>query len=888
MKEEQKSLHNEQIKDSTEGGLLSEVMDCVAFQELMEDFYDLTGYGIALIDIKGNILVKTGWQRICEDFHRRSEDCKQKCLESDTELSNDVRLGEFRLYQCKNHLWDVSTPVFVQDKHVANLFFGQFLFEDEVPDVEVFKAQAQEYGFDEADYLDALKKVPRYSRETIASIMSFYSKLADLISNLNNNKQLLEESLKERDQMLNSLNLHSLVLNQISDGVTVTDLEGNITYINAAVSTQTGYTREELVGKHLSMFGEDPATGSTQAEMLKETMEKGQFRGVVVNNGKDGKTRQMELHTSIIHDLQGKAIALCGTSIDISERVENMQRLFFQRKADMIMLDFSSRMFNSRAEDLVEIIDESLGKIGNLMDLDRIHVYRYDDNQLLMNNIYEWCKEGISSQKEMLQGIPLSFNPNWIKAMQEEDVLKISRIDQLPDTWRIEKETLALQDIISVLAAPLKNKGEFKGFLGFFSVNRERNWTDVETTVMKMTANLVSASLGRLEYERSLIREKEKAEHSNRVKSTFLAIANHELRTPLNHILGYSQLLEADPSSPDVAEYVSQIKNSGTNLLKVIQDIFDLAVSEQSQILAQPVLFNLQTHFENNQKNLRDILNASGKQNNIHLLFKPDNSRGQAMIFADSSKINMVLNNLFKNAVKFSDEGQIEFGYNFLPNDKIRYYLKDTGIGVSQQKQKIIFDLFAQVENVNTRKFGGMGIGLPISKKLAEILGGRLYLESRIGEGSTFFLEIPVIIHAKKQAGQETRSRLDELDLNGKHILVVDDENSILMLFKHYLRQSGVSLHLARNGEDALDSLSLLPTGSVVLMDLQMPVMDGYESMRQIKGQRNDLYVMALSGHITEAEAPALKRGGFDAVIPKPVSKKRLFDVLKQYYDSSV
>jgi PAS domain S-box-containing protein len=867
---------------------LSNVLDCVKIQGLMEDFYSLTGYGMAVVDLEGNVLIKTGWQDICEHFHRCQEQCYENCVQSDTELSKGTLAGEFRLYQCKNHLWDIATPIFVQDQQVGNIFFGQFLFEDEEPDLGVFKAQAQEFGFDEAKYLDALKHIPRYDKSTIASIMSFYTKLAALISSYFHNQLLLEQSLQEQDHMLNSLNLQSLVLDQISDCVTVTDLNGIISYVNMAESEVSGHTKAELIGQHVLVYGEDPTTGATQDEIYRETLEKGQFRGVVTNTTKDGKRKEMEVRTSLVYDLDGKAIAMCGTSIDISERVQNMQRLFFQRKADKVMLDLSSHMLNARAGELDEIIAEALDRIGTLLDLDRVYVFKKDESQMVMNNDYEWCKEGINAQKDILQGIPCSFNPNWMEALRSDGLLNVSRIDQLPDTWRIEKETLALQDIISVLAAPLKIKGELIGFLGFDSVSCERNWTDVEITVLKMTANLISSTLERVDYELRLIRAKEEAEHSNRVKSTFLAIVNHELRTPLNHILGYSQLLETDLTSPDAAEYVSQIKNSGSNLLKIIKDIFDLAVSEQSQILPQPILFDLQEHFEDNQKNLRDILNASGKQDKIQLIFSPDTAFSQPKIFADSSKINMVLNNLFKNAVKFSVAGSIEFGYDYLADDMIRYYLKDTGIGISQQQQQVIFDLFAQVEDVNTRKYGGMGIGLAISKKLAEILGGRLYLQSCIGEGSTFFLEIPTIVHSQTHGSEQPDQPRSDMDLRGKHIMVVDDENSILMLFKHYLRRSGAVLHLARNGEDAIDSLSVLPEGSVILMDLQMPVMDGYEATRQIKSKRNDLYILALSGFATDAEEPALKRSGFDAVIPKPVSKKKLFEALQDFSARSV
>ena len=161
---------------------LADIVDIKALQLMMDDFFKLTHIGIAIIDIKGKILVATGWQDICTQFHRVHPQTCKNCIESDRQLSEGLKPGAFKIYKCKNNMWDIATPIMVGEKHVGNLFLGQFLFDDEAPDHDLFRAQARQYGFNEDDYLAALDRVPRWSRETVDTVMAFYSKFAQMIS----------------------------------------------------------------------------------------------------------------------------------------------------------------------------------------------------------------------------------------------------------------------------------------------------------------------------------------------------------------------------------------------------------------------------------------------------------------------------------------------------------------------------------------------------------------------------------------------------------------------------------------------------------------------------------------------------------------------------------
>jgi PAS domain S-box-containing protein len=241
-----------------------------------------------------------------------------------------------------------------------------------------------------------------------------------------------------------------------------------------------------------------------------------------------------------------------------------------------------------------------------------------------------------------------------------------------------------------------------------------------------------------------LITAKESAEESNRLKSAFLAMMNHELRTPLTHILGFSELIMSGVAPEDNISFASSIQNSGQSLLSIIEGVFDLALVEQAKIKLNYQTFSLMDHFMENKASFDNILRNSAKQEQIQLTFSPDSHWLSSYVTADRSKINQILTNLFKNAVKFTNEGTIEFGYKVENESRLMFYIKDTGIGIPQEKQSVIFDFFRQGDDSNTRVYGGIGIGLSISNKIAKLLKGELKVVSEPGVGSIFSLTLPV------------------------------------------------------------------------------------------------------------------------------------------------
>ncbi|MCB9655031.1 MAG: EAL domain-containing protein [Deltaproteobacteria bacterium] len=229
---------------------LRDILDVEAIQRAMDAFYALTQVGIGIIDLEGEVLVATGWQKICVDFHRTNTETCKNCIESDVFLSAQVGPGEFKAYRCKNNMYDIATPLIVDGRHVGNIFLGQFFFEDEPPDQEVFQRQAQRYGFDEKSYLRVLDETPRWTRDRVNIVMRFYAQFADLVSTLGYRNRELRHALTERDALVKALSeseaQHRAIIETSQDGFLLFDLSGQILTANQACAEMFGCSREML------------------------------------------------------------------------------------------------------------------------------------------------------------------------------------------------------------------------------------------------------------------------------------------------------------------------------------------------------------------------------------------------------------------------------------------------------------------------------------------------------------------------------------------------------------------------------------------------------------------------------------------------------------------
>jgi len=356
---------------------LEDILDIRAIQAIMDDFYKLTNMSAWILDLKGNILVATGWRDICTRFHRTNPETCKNCVESDTQLSEGVAPGTFKIYKCKNNMWDLVTPIIVGDKHVGNLFLGQFLFDDEILDYELFRSQARQYGFDEADYIAALEQVPRWNSDAVNASRGFYSKFAHMISTLSYSNIALARSLTEKNNLLNELRESEEKYRNLFDNAIEAIFvaqEGKTVFLNPQTSRIIGYPAEEIREKPFIEFihvDDREMVIDRQVRRLKGDWLPGRYSFRIIHN--NGDLKWVELNTVVI-TWQGKPATLNFLQ-DITERKmaekakqesEAQYRLLAEHTTDFVWLmdmDLKPTYQSPSAERLTGFTQEELATL---------------------------------------------------------------------------------------------------------------------------------------------------------------------------------------------------------------------------------------------------------------------------------------------------------------------------------------------------------------------------------------------------------------------------------------------------------------------------------------------------------------------------------------------
>ncbi len=394
----------------------------------------------------------------------------------------------------------------------------------------------------------------------------------------------------------------------------------------------------------------------------------------------------------------------------------------------------------------------------------------------------------------------------------------------------------------------------------------------------------------RIEVE--LLQAKKDAEAGNRAKSTFLANMSHEIRTPMNAILGFTEILEGKIIDEEEREYLSAVSSSGKSLLRIINDILDLSKIEAGMLDIQYEPVNPYSLF----KEIEQMFSWKIREKNIDLLVEIDPSLPEALLL-DEVRIRQVMINLIGNALKFTETGYVKFCVNQqLKEDDdsridITISIIDTGIGISEDQLELIFEAFRQQEKQSAMKYGGTGLGLTITRRLIEMMGGEINVESELGKGSRFDVIIRDVAVASVV---DTEEESIDIDLNSLRfenplVLIVDDVEINRLLLREYLEGLNVSTVEAANGSEAVELLNDNKP-DLILMDIKMPVMDGYEASNVIKANKNlqDIPIIAITASVLKDEEDKINRAGFGGYLSKPISKVDLVEELRRFLPYSV
>lgn len=398
--------------------------------------------------------------------------------------------------------------------------------------------------------------------------------------------------------------------------------------------------------------------------------------------------------------------------------------------------------------------------------------------------------------------------------------------------------------------------------------------------------------------ENDLIAEKERAEESDRLKSAFLANMSHEIRTPMNGILGFAELLKMPGlSGEQQQEFIRIIKKSGDRMLNIINDIVDISKIESGQM--KVLLSN--THINEQMAYIYDFFLPETDSKGLQLYVKNGLPDDECIVDTDQEKIYAILTNLVKNAIKYTNDGSIEFGYTLvntnivasevrhdlpLQPQYLQFYVKDTGIGIPFDRQKAIFDRFVQADIADTRAYQGAGLGLSITKAFVEMLGGEIWVESQLFNGSVFYFTIPYLREADVKTIREKEfGAVDDTKKETKlKILITEDDETSVFFLEIALKDITSKVFRARTGIEAVEICRNHPDVDLILMDIKMPEMDGYEATELIRQFNQDVVIIAQTAFgLTGDREKALKAGCND-YLPKPLSKKELMNIINCYF----
>jgi signal transduction histidine kinase/ActR/RegA family two-component response regulator len=399
----------------------------------------------------------------------------------------------------------------------------------------------------------------------------------------------------------------------------------------------------------------------------------------------------------------------------------------------------------------------------------------------------------------------------------------------------------------------------------------------VTTGEFRLIGNLFEENINQ---KKELVNAKLKAEESDKLKSSFLANLSHEIRTPMNAILGFTELMtNSKLSEKERFEYLNIIDKSGRNLVAIIDDLIEMSKIDSHQVKPNYSVVNLESCINELYETIKITIN---KSKNIHFhIIKSDNSANYNII-TDETKIKQVIINLVTNAIKFTNEGYVGFGYE-IDHEKeiIKFTIKDTGVGIDKKNHKYIFDRFKRVEGESAIKVGGLGLGLAISKAYVEMVGGTIELESKANIGSVFSFSIPLIYDTSLSEVIHHEKNIEALDKEESGtILIAEDDNINYLLFQKIMKNKNYEIIRAVNGQEAVDLSIHNSKIDIVLMDIKMPIMNGYEALELIKKVRPELPIVAQTAYSSFEDKEKMKAAGFFDVVTKPIDRESLFEII--------
>jgi PAS domain S-box-containing protein len=690
---------------------------------------------------------------------------------------------------------------------------------------------------------------------------------------------------REAEQKLQQeRNLFYTIINNIPEPIYVKDLEGRKILVNKAeADLLNAASIDEVLGKTDFAFYPPDIAEKTRLEdcrILEMKTPMIHEEGTLVMT--TGEKIWVEGNKIPYFDDKGNVAGIVGISHNITNRIkaqkeikESEEKLGKLLYLQNLLTQLATEFINIPVENSDEAVNKLLTLIGEHNQIDRVYIFRYDFASKTMSNTHEWCAEGVGPEINSLQMIPHSMLPSWVEKHLKGEILEVPDVNELPGDSPL-RQILEQQGIKTLITVPMILNGECLGFVGFDSVKMVKKWSREEIIFLRLLADLLCNVVDRKRTEQELKKATEAAEASNMAKTRFLTTMSHEIRTPLNAIIGMIRLFRETRLDQPQLKLLGNMNTASENLLAIINDILDFSKIESGQITLDKIDFNVNELF----RRVFDANEYRAEGKNIKLQYSVDPLIPE-FLNGDPYRLHQALNNLVSNAVKFTNEGSVELHCKLIGEEqdasRILFVVEDTGIGISPENQKRIFESFHQEDESITRTYGGTGLGLAISRQLVEMMGGELGLESSKSTGSSFYF---TLIITKGSAGHscntEPSTEHVRSALTGFRILLVEDNKFNQFIAQSMMEKWGAAVILAEDGQQAVNILTS-EKFDLILMDIQMPVMDGITAAKMI---RNNLKIqtpiLALTANVVMGIVEKCEEAGMQGYISKPFEEEEL------------
>ena len=707
-------------------------------------------------------------------------------------------------------------------------------------------------------------------------------------------------SQKEAENaLLNSEQKFRLLAENSEDIISVHATDGTVWYLSPSVTTVLGYEVDDVIGRGFEQFVHpEDRRKFLPADQVPQWAGKNTAESIIIVRyrvlRKNGVYVWLESIIKPITD-EDELVKLICTSRNITDQKIAQEKL---KKKDHLLQAVSqathSLLINT---ELTTAIDESIQVLGSTALVSRVFLFQNhfdrNTNTWSTTETHEWTEKPGDSR----------LDHAYMKEIPFENIKKIIEplLDRQPFvSYKSKEEDPQLQGILertgvySSVAVPiyLKN-GSFWGFVGFDEMKEEREWYDAEFAILRSYASSLAGAIERKQMEVELVQAKELAESASHAKSEFMANMSHELRTPMNGIIGFTDLVLTTELQKAQRDYLQNVKKSAYGLLEIINDILDFSKIEAGKLLIDHTAFKLDELIEETI----DMLTLKAFEKRLEMLYRVDPSI-PSQFLGDPVRIRQIVVNLLGNAIKFTGEGEIQVSIrktsNVYPSEnrsfiRLAIEVKDTGIGIRREKLQKIFESFTQADSSTTRKYGGTGLGLTISRSLAELMGGYLTVESEPARGSVFTLHLILEV-----ANQQAEIQFPQKPLVRK-VLVVDDNASNLQLIQEVFSYFHIKAVPASGGEEAIarikEARQKKEPFDLMIADQGMPGMDGITLVKELKRQfaaqvpSSILMLSPLEKDLYQQEAA---RTGITKFLSKPVKMHELYGALLSVSERSL